>query len=111
VQAHALELLKDGDFSDQITNAALRQEVTGKANVTFVLSAIFDRTCHKYGDRGFRYVYMEAGHVSQNISLQAVSLGVGSVSVGAFSDDKVNHLFGLDGHKESVIYLQAVGAM
>ena len=111
VQAHALELLKDGDFSGLITNAALRQEMPGKANITFVLSAIFDRTCHKYGERGSRYVYMEAGHISQNISLQAVSLGLGSASVGAFSDDKVNHLFGLDGREEAVIYLHAVGTM
>ena len=84
--------------------------MVGKANVTFLLSAIFDRTRHKYGERGFRYVYIEAGHISQNISLQAVSLGLGSVTIGAFLDDKVNQLVGVDGRKESVLYLHAVGS-
>lgn len=106
-----LELVKSGDFSRQITDAGLKQEMLGDADITFVLSAIFDRTRHKYGERGFRYVYIEAGHISQNIHLQAVSLGLGSVSVGAFLDEKVNQLIGIDGHKEAVIYLHAVGTI
>lgn len=81
---HTLELIKPGDFRKQIINAGLKQEMLGQAAVTFVLSAIFDRTRSKYGKRGFRYVYIEGGHISQNIYLQAVSLGLGSVSVGAF---------------------------
>jgi SagB-type dehydrogenase family enzyme len=108
---HAIELIKAGDFSSQITSAGLKQEMLGEADVTFVLSAIFDRARHKYGERGFRYVYMEAGHISQNIYLQAVSLGLGSVSVGAFLDKKVNELIGVDGHNEAAIYLHAVGTL
>jgi SagB-type dehydrogenase family enzyme len=76
-----------------------------------VLSAIFNRVRHKYGERGFRYVYIEAGHISQNIYLQAVSLGLGSVCVGAFFDSGVNRLIGIDGHREAVIYLHAVGTI
>lgn len=108
---HSLELVKSGDFRKEITNAGLKQEMLGDADVTFVLSAIFDRIRHKYGERGFRYVYMEAGHISQNIYLQAVSLGLGSVSVGAFLDEEVNRLIGVDGKKEAVIYLHAVGTL
>ncbi|MFH0812333.1 MAG: SagB/ThcOx family dehydrogenase [Pseudomonadota bacterium] len=111
VQEHALEMLNAGDYRNQITDAGLKQDMLGEANVTFVLSAIFDRTRHKYGERGFRYIYMEAGHISQNIYLQAVSLGLASVSVGAFLDDKVNQLIGIDGRKEAVIYLHAVGTL
>jgi len=81
----------------------------GDAGVTIVLTAIFDRTRHKYGERGIRYVYMESGHISQNIFLQAVSLGLGSVSVGAFLDKKINNLIGIDGQKEAAIYLHSVG--
>jgi SagB-type dehydrogenase family enzyme len=81
----------------------------GESDVTFVLSAIFDRARHKYGERGYRYTYIEAGHISQNIYLQAVSLGLGSVSVGAFLDEKINKLIGIDGRKEAVIYLHATG--
>ena len=82
----------------------------GDAAVTFVLSAIFDRLRCKYGERGFRYAYIEAGHISQNIYLESVSLGLGSVCVGAFLDEKVNQLIGVDGRKEAAIYLHAVGA-
>ena len=109
VPEHALELIKEGDFRKRITNAGLKQEMLGDSCVTFVMSAIFDRTRHKYGERGFRYVYMEAGHISQNIALQAVSLGLGSVTVGAYIDEQVNELIGVDGTKEAAIYLHAVG--
>jgi SagB-type dehydrogenase family enzyme len=108
---HALELVKRGDFRSQITEAGAQQEMLGDAAVTFVLSAIFDRVRHKYGERGLRYVYIEAGHVSQNIYLQAVSLELGSVCVGAFLDQKANRLINVDGRKEAVIYLHAVGAL
>jgi SagB-type dehydrogenase family enzyme len=108
---HTLEMVKPGDFRRQITNAGLNQEMLGNAGVTFVLSAIFDRIRYKYGERGYRYVYMEAGHISQNIYLQTVSLGLGSVCVGAFSDEKVNKLIDVDGVKEAVIYLHPVGAL
>jgi len=111
VQKHALELLKEGDFRRELTKAGLGQDMLGDANVTFVLSAVFERTRRKYGDRSLRYIYMEAGHISQNISLQAVSLGLSSVCVGAFYDEQVNHLIGLEGPTESVVYLQAVGTL
>jgi len=108
---HSLELVKSGDFSKEITAGGLEQEMLGDADVTFVLSAIFDRVRHKYGERGFRYAYIEAGHISQNIYLQAVSLGLGSVSVGAFLDEKINELIGVDGQTEAVLYLHAVGTL
>ena len=108
---HSLELVKSGDFRKEITAAGLEQEMLGDADVTFVLSAVFDRIRHKYGERGFRYAYIEAGHISQNIYLQAVSLGLGSVSVGAFLDEEINNLIGVDGQTEAVIYLHAVGTL
>ncbi len=108
---HALELVKAGDFSAKITGAGLAQEMLGDSGVTFILSAIFDRIRCKYGQRGLRYVYMEAGHISQNIYLQAVSLGLGSVSVGAFLDEQVNKLIEVDGRTEAAVYLHAVGSL
>ena len=83
----------------------------GEADVSFVLTAVFNRTRHKYGERGLRYVYIEAGHISQNIYLQAVSLGLGSVAVGAFLDEKLNKLIDIDGKNEAAIYLHAVGTL
>ena len=111
VQKHGLATVKQGDFRKAIADAGLGQAMLGEANVTFVLSSVFERTRKKYGERSLRYDYMEAGHISQNIALQAVSLGLGAVSVGAFFDERVNKLIGLDGRKESAIYLQAVGAL
>jgi len=108
---HSLEPVKAGDFSSQITSAGLKQEMLGDSGVTFILSAIFDRIRFKYGQRGLRYIYMEAGHISQNIYLQAVSLGLGSVSVGAFLDEQVNKLIDVDGRTEAAIYLHAVGGL
>jgi len=108
---HALELVKAGDFRDKITDAGLKQEMLGEAGVTFILSSIFDRVRTKYGERGYRYAYMEAGHISQNLYLQSVSLGLGSVCAGAFLDEKVNQLIDVDGEKEAVIYLHAVGTL
>ena len=77
--------------------------------MTFFLSIVFERCAQKYGDRANRYVYLDAGHVSQNIYLQATSLGLGSVSMAAFDDVACNDLIGVDGERERVVYLHAVG--
>ncbi|MFH1438410.1 MAG: SagB/ThcOx family dehydrogenase [Pseudomonadota bacterium] len=111
VPDHALELVKAGDFSGAIEKAGLGQGMLGDADVTIVMSAVFDRSRCKYGERGLRYIYMEAGHISQNIWLQAVALGMGSAVAGAFFDDKANKLLGLDGKDEAVLYMQAVGTI
>lgn len=108
---HLLHLVKAGDFRSRIVSAGLQQKMLGDSGVTFILVAVFDRVRHKYGERGVRYVYIEAGHISQNIALQAVSLGLGSVCVGAFLDEDVNQLIGVDGIKEAAIYLHAVGGL
>jgi SagB-type dehydrogenase family enzyme len=110
VREHALEQIESGDFRAAITAAGMNQDMLGESCVTFVLSAVFDRTRSKYGERGFRYVYIEAGHISQNLYLQAVSLGLGSVAVGAFLDGELNRLIGVDGRQEAAVYLHAVGA-
>ncbi len=111
VEKHALELVKVGDFGKEIANAGLDQDMLDRAQAVFALSAVFHRTQDRYGKRGLRYIYMEAGHISQNIYLQATSLGLGSVSIGAFLDDEMNQLFGVDGKKESIVYLHAVGSI
>lgn len=108
---HSIVLIREGDFRKELMQASLSQEMMRDAGIVFVLSAIFDRTRAKYGERGYRYVYMEAGYISQNIYLQATSLGLGSVVVGAFIDKDINNLIGVDGKKEAVIALHAVGAV
>ncbi len=109
VQDHALELIKEGDFRTEIQDAALGQEPAGNAAVVLIFTAIPTRTTWKYQSRGWRYIYIEVGHISENIYLEATSLGLGVCAVGAFFDDKVNQLIGVDGKKEMAVYLNTVG--
>lgn len=108
-EEHNLELLQEGDFREKIKIATLGQEPVANASVVFILTAVSERTTKKYGDRGYRYIHIEAGHIGQNILLQATSLGLGAVPIGAFSDEEVNRLLTLDSKRQSVIYLIAVG--
>lgn len=109
IQEQALELLKQGDFSREIESAALNQDMCRNGSVVFVFSAIFARSTFKYSDRGLRYIYMDAGHICQNLYLACEDMNLGCCGIGAFFDDEVNDLFGLDSREESAIYLAAVG--
>lgn len=86
---HQLTLVKEGEFRDQLTNAALGQRPILRAPAVIVITAIYERTTGKYGQRGIRYVHLDAGHAAQNICLQATALGLGTVPIGAFHDDQV----------------------
>jgi len=103
---HSLFLVKEGDLRKAVSERALRQDMILKAPITIVISAVFERTRARYGARAERYVYMEAGHIGQNIYLQATALGLGTVAVGAFIDDEVKRVLGI---KEEPLYLFPVG--
>jgi len=105
---HALEKLTDQNLRVTLASAAWGQNFIEEAPLTLVFTAEFARTTRRYGERGIRYVYMEAGHAAQNVHLQAESLGLGSVAVGAFNDDSVSKVLSLPDHLEP-IYMVAVG--
>jgi SagB-type dehydrogenase family enzyme len=86
---HELVKISDGDKRAELYTAALGQSCIKNGAVVFVLSAIYERTTGKYGQRGIQYVHIEIGHAAQNIYLQAVSLNLGTVFVGAFYDGQV----------------------
>lgn len=109
VATHELELLEQGDLRASLSNAGLGQGFLGQANVCFVLTAIFQRTRWKYRERTYRYVLLEAGHIAQNLCLAATAMGLGSCPVGAFLDDDLNALIGLDGRDEAALYIVAAG--
>jgi SagB-type dehydrogenase family enzyme len=111
VSEHGLELVQTGDFRAAIVQAGLWQDFLGQANVCFVLSAIFQRTRFKYRERTYRYVLLETGHVGQNLYLAATSMGLGACAVGAFLDDELDDLLGLDGKEEATLYVVSVGGM
>jgi SagB-type dehydrogenase family enzyme len=104
-----LEYIKEGDFSGQLGMAALGQEVVSDAQTTFIWSAVIARGRWKYRQRAYRYVYLDAGHIAQNLYLAGEALGVGVCAIGAFFDDEVNRIIGLDGTEETVIYMGTVG--
>lgn len=109
IRTNKLEQLQFGDFREQIASAALDQRMCAKAAVVFVWSALFDRCKWKYGQRAYRYIYLEAGHIAENLALAAVSLNLGSCQIGALYDDQVNVILDIDGIEESVIYISVVG--
>lgn len=109
VQNHGLELVKAGDLRQPLIKAGLSQDFLGEAQVCFVVSGIFQRTRWKYHERTYRYVLMEAGHLGQNLYLAATALGLGVCGIGAFFDDPLNELLGIDGKKEAALYLVTVG--
>ncbi len=105
---HQLEAIAGNDLRADLAQAALSQESVEKAPVVFVLTAVFARTEQRYGDRAERYVKIEIGHAAQNLHLQAVALGLGSVPVGAFDDDEVRAVLNLPPDHEP-LYLIPVG--
>lgn len=105
---HSLEKLTDRDLRAPLTSAAWEQEFIRAAPLTLVFTAQFTRTTGRYDKRGVRYVYMEAGHAAQNVHLQAETLGLGSVAVGAFDDASVSKVLSLPDNLEP-LYMVAVG--
>lgn len=103
-----LDLVKEGDFRDRLAEACHGQPFIRNAPVVIVLTAVYERTTRRYGERGIRYVHMEAGHAAQNVHLQAVALGLGSVPVGAFNDRGANETMGC-GEDEEVVYVIPAG--
>ncbi|MEM4914156.1 MAG: SagB/ThcOx family dehydrogenase, partial [Desulfurococcaceae archaeon] len=91
-----------------LSRACLDQRWVREAPVNIVLVAYYERTTRWYGERGFRYIYMEAGHVGQNIYLAATEMGLGTVAIGAFEDDELLKLMGL-GENYIALYVFPVG--
>ena len=93
---HLLLPLISGDLRKQLTRIALGQQFITQAPASIILSAVFERTTRRYGDRGIQYVHNEIGHVTQNVYLQVESLGLGTVAVGAFDDKELKSLLKID---------------
>jgi SagB-type dehydrogenase family enzyme len=107
--SHARLPHREGDLREALARAALGQHFVRQAPLTIVLTAVFARVTRRYGQaRGERYVLLEVGHAAQNVLLQAVALGLGSVAVGAFEDAAVAALLGLP-HDHVPLYLLPVG--
>lgn len=117
---HALERVKEGDARAGLAREALGQESIRTGAIDIVIAGVYERATGKYGARlhdertgssypaGVRYVHMEAGHASQNVYLQAESLGLGTVAIGALSDGDVRQIMGMM-DDERPLYIMPVG--
>lgn len=107
-EGHELEKVLTGDLRKELADAALDQAWVEEAPVDIVVTAVYSRTTSRYGERGRRYVHMEAGHVGQNLYLQSESLGLGMVVVGAFDDGNVQEVLNLP-KKRKPLYIIPIG--
>lgn len=104
-----LERLRAADLRLPVARAALDQGIAADAAAVFVWTAIWRRSTWKYGQRAYRYVPLDAGHIAENVALAAVGLGLGACQIAAFYDDEANALLDLEGDEESVVYMTVVG--
>jgi SagB-type dehydrogenase family enzyme len=106
---HRLDRISAEDLRPALCHAALEQQAVREAEAVFVITAVYERTAQKYETaRGSRYVHLEAGHAAQNLLLEAVALGLGAVSMGAFHDAEVQKALSLPRNHEP-LYLIPVG--
>lgn len=94
--SHSLKPVDQGDKRNDLWEAGLHQLPLKEAPVVFVLTAVLERTERRYGRRSMQYVLIETGHAAQNLCLQAVSLNLATVPIGAFEDSKVSRVLQLD---------------
>jgi SagB-type dehydrogenase family enzyme len=109
IRTHALAELKTANLAEEMAHAALEQEMCAQASVVFIWAAVFRRSKWKYAERAYRYVYLDAGHIAQNLALSAISIGMGTCQIAAFYDEEINKILGVDGEEESAIYLSIAG--
>jgi SagB-type dehydrogenase family enzyme len=107
---HALTRRSVEDRRRELAAAAHHQDCVRNAAAVLVIAAVFERTTGKYGERGVRYVHMEAGHAAQNVYLQATVLGIGAALVGSFDDGAVKRVLELP-EEEEALGLLALGAL
>lgn len=109
VGAHELTVVERGDFQSELAAIAINQGFVAEAALDVVVTGVDERTTGRYGRRGrVRYVPMEAGHVGQNLYLQAESLGLATVAVGAFRDAQLRALLDV-GDAQRPLYVFPVG--
>ena len=104
-----IEAIRLGDFGPHLASAALGQKMAAECAAAFLFTSVVQRNKWKYKERGYRYMYLDAGHIGQNLSLGAESLYLGCCMVGAFFDDEINQLLAVDGEAETILYFGCVG--
>lgn len=105
-EEHYLHQIDSTSYQAKIYSSGLWQEALKSPPVTILLVADYEVITPKYGNRGIRYTFLEAGHIAQNIYLQCESLGLGTVAIGAFDEQGLQQELPV---KNNIIYLLPVG--
>ena len=105
---HMVTPIADGDFRKTAAQSALGQHWMARAPAMIVITAEYHRVTGKYGKRGIRYAYIEAGHIGQNIFLQAEALGLRAGIVGAFHDKDIRRVMKIP-HSHEPLLMMPVG--
>lgn len=103
------EVTLDPDIGNAISAACIHQQGVVRGAATFIWTAVAYRMTWRYGERGYRYLHLDAGHVCQNLYLAARAVDCGVCAIGAFHDDVLNALLGIDGTGQFVVYLATLG--
>ena len=107
---HALLPIKVSDeIAAKVAEACLQQNQVTNSAVTFIWVVVTERMYWRYGERGYRYLHLDAGHVCQNLYLAAEAIQSGVCAIAAFDDDELNKVLELDGEKQWAIYCGALG--
>lgn len=103
------EVQIDSGLCEELTEACLNQQIVKTSAVTFFWVAATERMTWRYGERGYRYLFLDAGHICQNLYLAGQTIHCGTCAIGAFDDGKVNEILGVDGETQYTVYAASVG--
>lgn len=109
IEHKLIQIDSSPDVRTRAVRGCLGQHFVGSSAATWIWTAVPERMTWRYGERGYRYLHLDAGHVCQNLYLAAEAIGAGVCAVGAFDDEKMNTLLGVDGQAQFVIYIAALG--
>jgi SagB-type dehydrogenase family enzyme len=107
--AHTLATIETHDPTSAINEAMISPSYVEGASAIVIVTAMFWRSRFKYGERGYRYVLLEAGHAMQNLLLAATASSIPALPLGGFFDDVIERLLRIDGVDEGVLYTCALG--
>ena len=107
-KSQELRQIRFKNFQDELHYLCLGQELGRDAGAVIFHTADLQSAIKKYGDRVYRYLHMDAGHLGQRVNLAAIALGVGVSGIAGFFDDLVNEVLGIPSD-EAVLYITTLG--
>lgn len=109
MEDQSLDVLRRSDDLNQIAEFMIQGDLARSSAAILFISAVFFRSIFKYGDRGYRFIMLEAGHLAQNANLAAQEMGLATANIGGYSDRDVDRYLDFDGLNESTVYMLLIG--